>query len=277
MSAKILDCRSLAAKYKQSIKKSLERSDLDEPVTLTVVQVGHDSASDTYIRNKKKDCEEVGIQFEHIELPEDIPFDTARSIVESIHNPVIIQCPLPERLEDLPLMVDSQYDVDGLGLINTAYLYNTGSSDYEPCTPGGIMCILAENDIPISGQNVCIVGRSNIVGKPLAHMMMDEDATVTVCHSKTRDLAEHTRQADILVSAVGKAGLITADMVKPGAVVIDVGINRNSEGKLCGDVDFDAVKEVAGAITTVPGGVGLITRAMLLYNVLFYAKPICGA
>lgn len=271
MSAKILDCRTLAAKYKQNIKQVLEKLNLEEPVTLSVVQVGHDPASDTYIRNKQKDCEEVGIRFEHIELPEDITLDEARNIVQQIHNPIIIQCPLPAHLTDLMDEPDFQYDMDGLGLLNSMLLYRSGSAEYDPCTPSGIMCILEENDIPIAGQNVCIVGRSNIVGKPLAHMMMAEDATVTVCHSKTRDLAEHTRQADILVSAAGKAGLITADMVKPGAVVIDVGINRNSEGKLCGDVDFDAVKEVAGAITPVPGGIGLMTRAMLLTNVLLYA------
>lgn len=282
MSARILDGRAVAEGWKEAIKRNIV-SQCRKPPCLAVVSVGDDEASAVYIRQKERACREAGIEFRHERLSADAQWtDVAWAIERLNRSPevdgIILQLPLPawiaEWTEELVDTIDPIKDVDGLSAENKGLLaMDAADAEYfEPCTPQGIMQLLMECNLDdLTGKHAVIVGRSNLVGKPLAQIMLRWDATVTICHSKTQNLAAHTRSADLLVVAAGKPGLITADMVKPGAIVIDVGMNR-VDGKLCGDVDFDGVKEVAGWITPVPGGVGPMTVAALMYNTAMAAR-----
>ena len=246
---------------------------------LAVILVGNDPASEIYVRNKGNGCKEVGIYSETITLPADITQKCLEDEIERLNKDkrihgILVQLPLPSHLNESDALAKilPEKDVDGFHLLNAGKLM-TGAQGVLPCTPKGALYMIQQTGIDLSGKEAVVVGRSNIVGKPMAMMLLSQDCTVTICHSKTRDLAAHTRRADILIAAVGKAGFITTDMVKPGAVVIDVGINRIN-GRVCGDVDFDHVKETAGWITPVPGGVGKMTITMLLANTLEAAERI---
>lgn len=245
---------------------------------LAAVLVGENPASQIYVRNKRKACENVGMQSWLHQLPANTTQADLLQLVEKLNcdpqvSGILVQLPLPEQIEENAIVaaVAPLKDVDGFGPENLGLL-TAGHPRFSPCTPFAVQQILVRHQIPIDGQHVVIVGRSNIVGKPLALMLMQKgvgaNATVTVCHSRTRDIAALTKQADIIVVAIGKAGFLTRDMVRPGAVVVDVGINRTTDGKLVGDVDFDAVQEVASALTPVPGGVGPMTITMLLHNTM---------
>ena len=245
---------------------------------LAVILVGEDPASQIYVRNKEKGCEQVGMHSIAIRLPA----ETTQSELEghiralnadaSIHG-ILVQLPLPRHLGEAAALavIAPEKDVDGFHVQNAGKLLN-GLEGVVACTPKGALEMIRRTGVDLSGKEAVVVGRSNIVGKPMAMLLLQQNCTVTMCHSRTADLAAHTRRADVLVAAVGKAKFITADMVKPGAIVIDVGINRNAEGKVVGDVDFDAVKEVAGFITPVPGGVGRMTITMLLENTVEAAE-----
>lgn len=245
---------------------------------LAVVIVGEDPASKVYVRNKKKGCEEVGFYSEVHELPEDITQERLMSELETINkNPkihgILVQLPLPRHLDEKAVIdfIPPEKDVDAFHPVNTGKIM-IGNYDFLPCTPAGVMKMLEYENIDVTGKNCVVIGRSNIVGKPMAMLLLHSNGTVTICHSKTKNLADITSKADILVSSVGKAKFVTADMVKEGAVVIDVGMNRDENGKLCGDVAFDEVAEKASAITPVPGGVGVMTITMLLQNTLKAAE-----
>ncbi len=240
---------------------------------LAVILVGEDPASQIYVRNKGIACEKIGIVSRTIRLPGDTSEEALIGMVESLNaddaiHGILVQLPLPRGLRENVVLshILPEKDVDGFHLINAGKLF-TGQDGVVPCTPKGILHMLKSAGVPLSGKEAVIVGRSNIVGKPAAMLLLNENCTVTVCHSKTRDLPAVTRRADVLVAAVGRAHFITADMVKPGAVVIDVGINR-VDGKVIGDVDYEAVGEVASYITPVPGGVGKMTISMLMQNTL---------
>ena len=242
--------------------------------TLAVILVGDDSASQVYVRNKEKACHEIGIRSMIYRLRSDADEEELLGLVEelneedSVHG-ILVQLPLPKHINAQHILraIDPKKDVDCFHPFNAGKMLE-GSDGFLPCTPAGIIEMLHRSGIEIAGKHCVVLGRSNIVGKPMAILMLRENATVTICHSVTKDLKEWTRQADILISAVGKAKMVTIDMVKPGAVVIDVGMNRDAMGKLCGDVDYDAVSGIAGAITPVPGGVGPMTITMLLQNCL---------
>lgn len=244
---------------------------------LAVILVGDDPASQIYVRNKGLACEKVGMHSLTIRMPEHTDQQTLETKIRelnadaSIHG-ILVQLPLPKQLDETAALaaITPEKDVDGFHILNAGRLF-TGQRGVVACTPKGAMAMIRRTGLELAGKEAVVVGRSNIVGKPMAMLLLDANCTVTVCHSRTCNLAEHTRRADILVAAVGKPRMITADMVKPGAVVIDVGINR-VDGKVVGDVDFDAVKEVAGWITLVPGGVGRMTIAMLLENTLEAAE-----
>ncbi len=245
---------------------------------LAVVKVGDDPASAVYVRNKVRACAELGIHSELYELPASASQEQVLERVSLLNaNPaihgILVQLPLPGQIDEAEVLasVAVAKDVDGFHLQNLGALV-AGRPGLRPCTPAGVMYVLDQTGVEIAGRHAVVVGRSTIVGKPMALLLLEASATVTVCTSRTRDLAQHTRDADILVVAVGRPGLITGDMVKPGAVVIDVGINRLADGKLCGDVDFASAREVAGSITPVPGGVGPMTIAMLLGNTLTAAE-----
>ena len=248
---------------------------------LAVILVGEDPASQIYVRNKEKGCEEVGMHSVAIRLPEDTTQETLENHIRalnadaSIHG-ILVQLPLPRHLDEAAVLavIAPEKDVDGFHVQNAGKLLS-GLPGVVACTPKGAMEMIRSTGIDLTGKEAVVVGRSNIVGKPMAMLLLQANCTVTMCHSRTADLASHTRRADVLVAAVGKARFITADMVKPGAIVIDVGINRTPEGKVVGDVDFDAVKEVAGWITPVPGGVGRMTITMLLENTVEAAE--CAA
>lgn len=245
---------------------------------LAVVLVGDNPASAVYVRNKVKDCEEVGIH----SILDRLPADTTEAVLlariaelnadPSIHG-ILVQLPLPAHIDEHRVIeaIAPAKDADGFHISNVGLLM-TGKPLFRPCTPYGVMKMLEHAGTALDGAHAVVIGRSNIVGKPQALMLLAAGATVTICHSRTRDLAEHCRRADVIVAAVGKVGLVTAEMVKPGATVIDVGMNRNAQGRLCGDVDFEGVSQVAGAITPVPGGVGPMTRAMLLVNTVEAAE-----
>lgn len=245
---------------------------------LAVVIVGDDPASRVYVRNKHRACEEVGIRSDVHALPADTSEAELLTLVAGLNadptvNGILVQLPLPKHLDEekVILAIDPAKDVDAFHPVNVGKIM-IGNFTFAPCTPAGVMELLRHYNIPVAGKHCVIIGRSNIVGKPQAMLMLKENATVTVCHSRTVGLADITRTADILVAAVGRPGFVTADMVRDGAVVIDVGINRTAEGKLCGDVDFAAVSEKASYITPVPGGVGPMTITMLLENTLAAAK-----
>lgn len=245
---------------------------------LAVVIVGDDPASRVYVRNKHRACEEVGIRSDVHALPADTSEAELLTLVAGLNadptvNGILVQLPLPKHLDEekVILAIDPAKDVDAFHPVNVGKIM-IGNFTFAPCTPAGVMELLRHYNIPVAGKHCVIIGRSNIVGKPQAMLMLRENATVTVCHSRTVGLGDITRTADILVAAVGHPGFVTADMVRDGAVVIDVGINRTAEGKLCGDVDFAAVSEKASYITPVPGGVGPMTITMLLKNTLAAAK-----
>ena len=271
MSAKILDGKACSEQTLELISQNIG----DTPPTLVIYRIGDDPASAVYVRNKVRAAERVGIRAIVHHFPASEPFSNVLHAIENEgRNPdidgIMVQLPLPEEWDERELIerIPPEKDVDGLTYANMGMLHDD-MAWHEPCTAKGIIWLLHENGIHLTGKHVVVVGRSEIVGKPVALLALSNNATVTICHSRTKNLAEMTRQADILIVAVGKPKLITADMVKPGAVVVDVGINRNEEGKLVGDVDFDGVKEVAGWITPVPGGVGPMTVAMLMHNTLY--------
>ena len=271
MSAKILDGKTTAAEAKALCRDYLNKKGVMPG--LVIITIGDDPASAVYVRNKIKACEECGIHVRHEKFSAD--FRNCQAIENTIHlanwDPsvagIMVQLPLPNGWDARGIleMIDPKKDVDGLTFESIGRVWS-GEAKHYPCTAKGIDYLLHENGIRFTGKHVVIVGRSDIVGKPMAAIALENNATVTICHSKTKDLAEHTRMADILIVAVGKPGLITGDMVKPGAVVVDVGINRTENG-LVGDVDFASVSEVAEWITPVPGGVGPMTVAMLMNNV----------
>lgn len=284
MAAKIIDGKALASKMKETLKKTSQsvKSLYGVSPLLAVVAVGNNPASEVYIRQKERACREVGVSHNiihlHADATQNMLDDTLDRLAQdpSISG-ILLQLPLPSHLneQEAILHIPPHKDVDGFTAENVGKLWSGSGETIIPCTPAGIMYMLDEEKIDPSGKHVVIVGRSNIVGKPLAALMLRRDATVTLCHSKTENLSSFTRQADILVVAVGKPKLITADMVNPGAVVIDVGINR-VDGKLCGDVDFDSVKEIASYITPVPGGVGAMTVADLIQNTIYAAAQQKG-
>ena len=278
MTARIIDGAALAKKIRGGIRHTLETLGGSDSSAfrpgLAVVLVGDDPASRVYVRNKIRACAEAGIDSRLIELPAaaaeaDLLAHIASLNADSAVHGVLVQLPLPAQINSHRVIeaIDPKKDVDGFHVASAGALM-TGMPGFAPCTPAGVMELLRAQDIAITGRHAVVVGRSNLVGKPLAMLLLQAGATVTICHSKTQDLAALTRQADILVAAVGRAKLITREMVKSGACVIDVGINHDAAGNLCGDVDFAAVSEVAGAITPVPGGVGPMTIAMLLTNTL---------
>lgn len=268
----IIDGKKLAQKIRLELKTEAEK--FKTRPKLAVILVGNDPASKIYVRNKNKACEEVGINYEEHVLEETTKMEDLLQLIDRLNsddsiNGILLQAPLPKHLEINRAFeeISPIKDVDGFNPINVGKLL-IGEDTFISCTPYGIIKMLEEYNIPIQGKNAVVVGRSNIVGKPLAQCLLNKNATVTICHSKTENLINYTRNADILISAVGKANLITADMVKEGATVIDVGMNRNNNGKLCGDVDFENVKEIARYITPVPGGVGPMTITMLMNNVI---------
>ena len=245
---------------------------------LAVILVGDDPASQTYVRNKQKACEEVGFYGEQINLPATTTQEELLAVVKELNarkdiHGILCQLPLPKGLDDSVVIaaIDPKKDVDAFHAENVGHIM-IGDQHFLPCTPAGVMELIHRSDIAVEGKHCVVIGRSNIVGKPMAMLLLQENGTVTICHSRTKNLADICRQADILVAAVGRAKFVTAAMVKEGATVIDVGINRDENGKLCGDVDFDAVEPIAGAITPVPGGVGPMTIAMLMKNTLTAAK-----
>lgn len=273
--ATILDGKALSAQCKETIRKEVEELAAKgcRP-GMAVVLVGENPASKVYVRNKEKDCQECGIYSAMYHLPEET---TEKELLElldtlnhdaSIHG-ILVQLPLPKQINSQRVIeaIDPQKDVDAFHPTNVGYL-TQGMPRFAPCTPAGIVKLMEAYMIDPAGKHCVVIGRSNIVGKPMALLLLQKNGTVTICHSGTKDLKAQTLQADILISAVGKTGFVTEDMVKDGAVVIDVAMNRNSEGKLCGDVDYAAVSQKASAITPVPGGVGPMTRVMLLENTL---------
>ena len=268
--AKIIDGKRISAEVKDECKERVKREQLD--ITLAVIQVGNDPASTVYVGNKKKACEYIGIKSLSYELPKEATEQELLSIVEELNgrddvDGILVQLPLPEHMNEdkVLLAIAPEKDVDGFHPINVGNL-SIGRPGYVSCTPAGIIQLLKRSGIEIEGKECVVLGRSNIVGKPMAMLLLRENGTVTVCHSRTRNLKEITRRADILVVAVGKPRFVDAEYVKKGAIVVDVGIHRNEEGKLCGDVDFDSVAPLASAITPVPGGVGPMTIAMLMWN-----------
>lgn len=278
--AHIIDGKIISASARASIAERTAAFEAKTGVKpgLAVVIVGSDPASQVYVRNKKKGCEEVGFYSEVHEMPEETTMDELLAKIENLkNNPaihgILVQLPLPKHLDEKAVIdaIPPEKDVDAFHPVNTGKIM-IGDYSFLPCTPAGVMKMLEYEQISVEGKECVVIGRSNIVGKPMAMLLLHANGTVTVCHSRTKNLAEVTRRADILVVAIGKANFVTADMVKEGAVVIDVGMNRNAEGKLCGDVDFANVKEKASAITPVPGGVGVMTITMLLENTLTAAE-----
>ncbi len=278
--AKIIDGKAVSAEVRAEIKAETEKFISESGITpgLAVIIVGNNPASQVYVRNKKRACGEVGFFSSVIEMPEETTESELLDKIaelnsdEKIHG-ILVQLPLPKHIseEKIILAIDPKKDVDAFHPYNVGRIV-TGNYDLAPCTPSGVMELLRRYGISVRGKECVIAGRSNIVGKPMALLMLAADATVTVCHSKTANLAEVCRRADILITAIGKPKFFGADYVKDGAVVIDVGINRTEDGKLCGDVDFDAVLDKVSAITPVPGGVGPMTITMLLRNTLSAAK-----
>jgi methylenetetrahydrofolate dehydrogenase (NADP+)/methenyltetrahydrofolate cyclohydrolase len=273
--AKIIDGKAISLAVKDEIKaKTEELAAKGITVTLAVILVGEDPASQVYVKNKKKACEYCGIRSLSYELPADTTEEKLLELIEELNtrddvNGILVQLPLPAGINEDRVLdaISPLKDVDGFHPVNVGKL-SIGKKGYVSCTPAGVIQLLKRSGIEISGKECVVVGRSNIVGKPMAMLLLRENGTVTVAHSRTTDLREVTKRADILVVAIGKPKFIDATYVKDGAVVIDVGIHRNEDGKLCGDVDYDSVEPVASAITPVPGGVGPMTIAMLMYNCL---------
>lgn len=278
--ATILDGKALAAKVKEQVKQEAEG--LARKPGLAVIIVGNNPASRVYVNSKRKDCEECGFLSEEYALPEQTTQQELITLIQELNgrqdiDGILCQLPLPDGIDEEAVLmaISPEKDVDGFHPMNMGALL-VGKEGFLPCTPYGIMEILDAYGIDPKGKRCVVIGRSNIVGKPMALLLLQRHGTVTICHSRTQDLGEVCRTADILVAAVGKVNVVTRDMVKPGAVVIDVAMNRNEAGKLCGDVDYPAVKEVASAITPVPGGVGPMTRAMLMKNTLLASQKHQG-
>ena len=276
---KLINGKELAKKIREGLKNEaikLKKRNINPK--LAVIMVGHDKASEVYVRNKSKACQEIGIEYEEFLLEATI---TQKELMDLINNlnerkdvhGILLQSPIPEHLDIREAFnsIDYRKDVDGFNPINVGKL-SIGEDCFISCTPYGVIKMLEEYNIPVEGKRAVIIGRSNIVGKPLLQCLLNKNATVTICHSKTKNIEEITREADILVAALGKPKFVKENMVKAGAVVIDVGINRNEEGKLVGDVDFENVSKKASYITPVPGGVGPMTIAMLMSNVVKAAR-----
>lgn len=281
--AQIIDGKQIAANVKAAVRAEVEKLKAEGAKPgLAVVLVGNNPASRVYVSNKEKDCAECGFASYEYALPEDTTEAELLELVAKLNedktvNGILVQLPLPKQICEQTILhaISPEKDVDAFHPENVGRIM-IGDYRFLPCTPAGVIEMLDAMQIDISGKHCVVIGRSNIVGKPMAMLLLHRNATVTICHSRTKDLAEQTRQADILVAAVGKADFVTADMVKSGAVVIDVGMNRNAAGKLVGDVCYDAVAEIASAITPVPGGVGPMTRAILMKNTLTAAKSQLG-
>lgn len=279
MKAQLIDGKLISAEIKaEAAEEAAALKEKGIEPCLAVVLVGDNSASKVYVSNKEKACAAVGIKSVSHVLPEATTEEELLKLIDelnadqSVHG-ILVQMPVPKHIDDRKVImaISPDKDVDCFHPVNVGYLH-TGAKGFLPCTPAGIIELIQRSGYSIEGKNCVVIGRSNIVGKPVAMLLMQENGTVTICHSKTQDLAGICRGADIIVSATGKVNTVTADMVKEGAIIIDVGMNRNAEGKLCGDVDFENVKEVAGAITPVPGGVGPMTIAMLMKNCNTAAK-----
>lgn len=278
--AKLIDGKLISAQIRAEIKEETA-SFLNEKgylPGLAVVIVGEDPASQVYVRNKKRACEEVGFYSEVHELPAETTQEELNALVDRLNadqkiHGILVQLPLPKHLDETEVLlrIDPAKDVDAFHPYNVGKIM-IGDYDFLPCTPAGVMALLERSNIDPAGKKCVVIGRSNIVGKPMAMLLLHANGTVTICHSRTRDLAAVCREADILVVAIGRADFVGADMVKEGAVVIDVGMNRRADGKLTGDVDFAAVEPIASAITPVPGGVGPMTITMLLKNTLTAAR-----
>ena len=283
MAAQILDGKIMSESLRKEIAGRVERLQAEKGIIpgLAVILAGNDPASEIYVRNKGNGCREVGMFSETVTLPENTPQERLEAEIDRLNadpriHGILVQLPLPGHLDEASALarILPEKDVDGFHLLNAGKLM-TGATGVIPCTPRGALYMLRQTGMNLAGKEAVVIGRSNIVGKPMAMLLLRENCTVTLCHSRTVNLAEHTRRADILVAAVGKAGFVTADMVKPGAAVIDVGINRVN-GRVCGDVDFESVREVASWITPVPGGVGKMTITMLLQNTLEAAERAEG-
>lgn len=275
----IIDGKAVSAAVRDRIKNEVADLKKEGKETgLAVIIVGNDPASKVYVNNKKKGCEQVGMNSYEYALPEETTTEELLKLINELNGDnrvdgILCQLPLPRHIDEKTVInsIAPEKDVDAFHPVNTGHIM-IGDHSFLPCTPAGIIEMLKYYDIQISGKECVVIGRSNIVGKPMAMLLLQNSGTVTVCHSKTENLAEVCRRADILVAAVGKANFVTSDMVKDGAVVIDVGMNRNAEGKLCGDVDFENVKDRCSFITPVPGGVGPMTITMLLNNTLTASK-----
>lgn len=276
MSDKIIDGKLVSEKIRNVIKEKAQRiqEEFSRVPGLAAVLVGEDPASQIYVRNKRRSCEDVGIYSEEHKLSESTTQGELLSLINKLNNDnkingILVQLPLPSHINESIVLnsVSPQKDVDGFHPINAGYLFE-GQPKFIPCTPHGIIKMLDFYNVEIEGKNAVVLGRSNIVGKPAAILLLQKNATVTICHSRTRNLNEILKNADIIVAAIGKAHFVKKEMVKEGATIIDVGINRLENGKLAGDVDFDGVREVCGLITPVPGGVGPMTITMLLWNTL---------
>ena len=275
----IIDGKKLAKTTRENLKVEVEELKVNgiNP-KLAVIMVGNNSASQIYVRNKSRACDEVGIEFEEYLLPTTTEQNELLNLIDKLNNQedingILLQSPIPDGLDinEAFRKISPEKDVDGFHPVNVGKLV-LGQDTFVSCTPYGIMKMFEEYNIDLEGKNAVVIGRSNIVGKPMSHCLLNKNATVTICHSRTKNLAEITKRADILVAAIGKAEFVKADMVKEGVVVIDVGINRTEEGKLKGDVDFENVSKKASYITPVPGGVGPMTIAMLMNNVVKAAK-----
>ena len=279
MTARVIDGTAVARRVREDVARGVEKllADGGTAQGLATVLIGDDPASEVYVRSKRRLCVEAGMQDLHRHLPGDVDQATAAALIDELAadpavSGILLQLPTPKHLDSDALIarIPAEKDVDGLTTANAGLLAQ-GRPGLRPCTPAGVMTLLEEYDVPLSGAEAVVVGRSVLVGKPMAQLLLAQNATVTVCHSRTRELAAVCREADVLIAAAGSPRLVTAEMVCEGAVVIDVGTNRGDSG-LVGDVDFDSVKEVAGAITPVPGGVGPMTRAMLLSNTVLAAR-----
>ena len=279
MTGRVIDGVKLAASIREDVAaRAVVLAKQGVKPGLAVILVGQDPASQVYVRNKVAACEKAGLHSVLEQYPADMTQEALLSRIETLNTDrrihgILVQLPLPKHIDSHRVIetIAAQKDVDGFHVSNAGLLM-TGTPLFRPCTPYGVMKILESEHVVLRGAVAVIIGASNIVGKPMAMLLQAAGATVTICNSKTRDLAWHTRHADIVVVATGKPGMVTGDMIKPGAIVVDVGINRGADGKLCGDVDYASVKEVAGAITPVPGGVGPMTIAMLLVNTLEAAE-----
>lgn len=275
----IIDGKVISLSVKERLKQEVEElKQRGKTPGLVVIRVGNEPASAVYVRNKKRACEELGIYSEEYALPEETTQKDLLDLIATLNtrediDGILCQLPLPKQLDETAVLnaIDPKKDVDCFHPVNVGKVL-IGEEGFKPCTPQGVIEMLKYYNIEISGKSCVVLGRSNIVGKPMALLLLQENGTVTICHSKTKNLKEITKSADILVAAIGKPKFVTANMVKKGAVIIDVGINRDEKGKLCGDVDFEKVVKKAAAISPVPGGVGLMTVTMLMQNTIFSAK-----